>query len=660
LGSEGLVEKAEPAFAQFLHGLLGLPLGIGNDKPDNLAIFKCSSSLERRALHVWWHTVLRTTPIAPAGFLLAVSLAACGGGGSHGASLPQAAPTPASTAAPYTGPLADARFTITIPGLKSTGATARRPAYISSSTASVTITLNSPPSGFTQPGTFALTPGTTNGTSNVACPAFGSGYGCTIPIRIPPGSDSLTVTTRDAVNSVLSQQTATFTITAGQNNTPSMTLDANTGSIAVTPSGAGVLVWGIGCSGSTISGAGNLSNCTANFGNSIAAKNFTVNVTDFHGMTIPSNDPGAPALTASSSDTSKFGTSFLGNTLAITPLLGGTATITLTATPANSSGTSPGDGLSPVMLTFTVTQNHTGTVTEFSTGISFNSGPFGITNGPDGNLWFAEYNTDLIGRITPNGTVTEFSAGITALSAPQRITSGPDGNVWFTEYHGGIGRVTPSGAATEFSAAALANSQPFGITTGPDGNLWFTEFSTTANRIGRITPAGSITEFSAGITASSQPQEITSGPDGNLWFSESSGNRIGRITPSGTVTEFSAGITAGSTPTGITSGPDGNLWFTEYNGNRIGRITPAGTVTEFSAGITAASHPQEITSGPDGNLWFTENSGNRIGRITPSGTVTEFPAGTLANCHPFGITSGVDGNLWFTESNSNTVGRIAP
>jgi streptogramin lyase len=34
-----------------------------------------------------------------------------------------------------------------------------------------------------------------------------------------------------------------------------------------------------------------------------------------------------------------------------------------------------------------------------------NSGPAGITTGPDGNLWFAEYFADKIGRMTPSGPV---------------------------------------------------------------------------------------------------------------------------------------------------------------------------------------------------------------------------------------------------------------
>ncbi len=292
-----------------------------------------------------------------------------------------------------------------------------------------------------------------------------------------------------------------------------------------------------------------------------------------------------------------------------------------------------------------------GTVTEFSTGISADSYPAGIAAGPDDNLWFTEQGCagcspaapSEIGRITPSGTVTEFSTGVSANSQPVGIAAGPDGNLFFTEASGDrIGRITPSGTVTEFSAGLSPDSFPTGITAGPDGNLWFTE--THGDRIGRITPSGTVTEFSAGISPGAEPDGIATGPDGNLWFTEANGDRIGRITPSGTVTEFSAGLSPGAEPIGITAGPDGNLWFTQYGASfeGIGRITPSGTVTEFSAGISTDSEPDGIAAGPDGNLWFTEDFGNRVAKIG-SGTAASVPGA------PTGV-SGAPGNGQVTVS----------
>src|ERR1700751_5989400 len=56
--------------------------------------------------------------------------------------------------------------------------------------------------------------------------------------------------------------------------------------------------------------------------------------------------------------------------------------------------------------------------------------PTGMAPGPDGNLWFSEFGTAKIGRITPSGLISEFETP-TPESGPSRITLGPDGNMWF-------------------------------------------------------------------------------------------------------------------------------------------------------------------------------------------------------------------------------------
>ena len=292
----------------------------------------------------------------------------------------------------------------------------------------------------------------------------------------------------------------------------------------------------------------------------------------------------------------------------------------------------------------------TPTITEFGSG----NGPLGLTAGPDGNLWFVENTANKIGRMTPSGTLVEFSAGLSGGAGLAGITPGPDGNLWFTEYlQNKIGRITPTGTITQFSAGISASSGPHGIVAGPDGNLWFTE--SVGNRIGRITTAGLVTEYSLGISPSKSPWGITAGRDGNLWFTEHvSGGGVARITTSGVVTEFaSSGL-----PWGIAAGPDGNVWFAENaNPGYIARISPTGTLTEFSAGLTPNEGPQDIEAGADGNLYFTESStGGALGQITTSGAITQFTSGLTGA--PYYITAGADGNIWFTENADDRVGRL--
>ncbi|MET7857550.1 hypothetical protein ABZS81_10015 [Streptomyces sp. NPDC005318] len=52
------------------------------------------------------------------------------------------------------------------------------------------------------------------------------------------------------------------------------------------------------------------------------------------------------------------------------------------------------------------------------------SGPYALTSGPDGALWFVEIGAGQIGRITPDGRTTEFPLP-DRTSRPHAITHKP-------------------------------------------------------------------------------------------------------------------------------------------------------------------------------------------------------------------------------------------
>jgi streptogramin lyase len=295
-------------------------------------------------------------------------------------------------------------------------------------------------------------------------------------------------------------------------------------------------------------------------------------------------------------------------------------------------------------------------ISEFDQGITPGVALWGITTGPDGNLWFTEESANAVGRITPGAVITEFTAGFPT-GSPHGIVTGPDGNLWVAMAggDGAIAQVTKAGVVTEFPVPTPGD--PTDIAVGPDKNLWYVD--SAANLIGRMTPEGSVTEFTDGLTALSGLSSITKGPDGALWFTEADAGKIGRITTAGVITEFSGDLSGSSVPRDIVTGPDGNMWFTmNSDPGGIGMITPTGEINEFSAGLTMNSSPHGIAAGPDGNLWFTESGKPAIGRITTDGHITEYFNGLVSILNPWGIASGPDGNMWFTGNRPGLVGRI--
>lgn len=261
--------------------------------------------------------------------------------------------------------------------------------------------------------------------------------------------------------------------------------------------------------------------------------------------------------------------------------------------------------------------------------------PYGIATGPDGNVWFTNYNKNFIGRFTPAGVYKKFP--LATGTNPYAITAGPDGNVWFSQFGDQrIGRLTPEGDYTSFPT--IDNHEPAIIVTGPDGNLWYTS---NDGVIGRMTPAGEPFEWDMPGASAFM---LAPGGDGNLWYATSSA-AIGRITPAGT---FLGEFPQGGQIDAIATGPDGNIWFTKLD-NTIAYITPSGTVTPFTPIIEF--NPQEIVAGPDGNLWFTNNTDpDLVGRITVDGTTTAFPYSDQLNVAQYAMTAGPDGNIWVADT----------
>ena len=101
----------------------------------------------------------------------------------------------------------------------------------------------------------------------------------------------------------------------------------------------------------------------------------------------------------------------------------------------------------------------------------------------NGNIWFS--------RVGGNGAVERFditNGSVTEYAPPSAgdvvMASGPDGAIWYTQFQSGkIGRISTAGSITEYTIPT-SSSSPVSITSGPDGAIWFTEL--TANKVGRL------------------------------------------------------------------------------------------------------------------------------------------------------------------------------
>jgi virginiamycin B lyase len=274
-----------------------------------------------------------------------------------------------------------------------------------------------------------------------------------------------------------------------------------------------------------------------------------------------------------------------------------------------------------------------------------------LVAGPDNALWFGSTSgsNNYLERLQPGATPNFYSLPNTLIGGGQvgGVTVGPDGNIWFADYKCAIGRSTLTGSITEFYESPCGT--PLDIVTSDDGNLWFTD--STNSSIGRMTTAGAMTMYQL-PTSGANPQAIVKGPDGNMWFTEMHAGQIGRITKSGVITEFPP-PPGTSIPYGITVGPDRNLWFSESGG--LGKITPVGVITE----VTLPVGVYHITSLGHA-LWFTDGQDDIARYDVPSGRFISYAM--LANSSPTGIAPGPgadkDRDVWFIEQGTDQLAEF--
>jgi streptogramin lyase len=324
-----------------------------------------------------------------------------------------------------------------------------------------------------------------------------------------------------------------------------------------------------------------------------------------------------------------------------------------------------------------------------------------IVAGPGGWLYFTEMKSDLSGIIASaigayhpaDNSWAEGQLTGTAKQQPFGITLGPDNNVWFTAavpisgsfdfQSSAVGTAGLPGAGgsipiTESSLTSPASDNtlfPYQIIAGPDGNLWFDwttrDPSGSGGGIGSINPGTKVIAppllIPTSVVSIPHPAGITAGPDGNVWFVDSSG-ALGRVTLDTSLqitTQPPASVAAGS-PFGLKVGVVYSSTGAPYSGNvtvslqaNPGGSTLGGTTTVTASGGVAAFSGLTLNNAGNGyTLQVTAPGATAVttGFINVTSATTTAthlvviapPPGTVVAGSPFGLTV-------YAETNSNVV-----
>lgn len=271
--------------------------------------------------------------------------------------------------------------------------------------------------------------------------------------------------------------------------------------------------------------------------------------------------------------------------------------------------------------------------------------PFGIAVDPSGNVYVADWGTNLIRKITPAGNVT-------TLAGTPGANESKDGK----------------GANASFVGVEA-------ITADNNGNLYIAD----GCMIRKITPAGVVTTLAGtqqpgradGTGAAARfysPQGLAVDQAGNVYVADTQNQIIRKITPGGVVTTIagngdlskndgdakSAGF---SYPQHIAVDKAGNIYVTDQGNSEVRRITAGSVSTVVGNGIygdvdgvgqaAEIAIPGDIAIDKDGNLLVDDGFNGSIYKIQVTNYTIDkpLPPGMLFDTTT-GVISGTPTGTW--------------
>jgi|GEM_PF-3478905 len=243
--------------------------------------------------------------------------------------------------------------------------------------------------------------------------------------------------------------------------------------------------------------------------------------------------------------------------------------------------------------------------------VSFaNSAVSWVSPGPHKDIWFHDAGTFSAGRLElSNGKITEYPLPTTGFLFG--MTLGPDGNIWSDCGQGSVickvvASGTKIGTVTQYN---LSGANSVLLAPGHDGNVWFTTGTSTA--IGKISPMGKVT------LVNGPPVQLPSGiatDATSAYFSTDNYNNAGNAICRVLYKQIAKGYSCVSIPAklkglgggnigGLALGKHGDLYFP--NMGHVGSYAPAtGKFTDFGQDPNSALLDSNASaSGADGNYW---------------------------------------------------------
>jgi sugar lactone lactonase YvrE len=327
-----------------------------------------------------------------------------------------------------------------------------------------------------------------------------------------------------------------------------------------------------------------------------------------------------------------------------------------------------------------------------------------LATDPSANLIVGDYGNARVRRITPGNIVESLASGTPDLGNPSGVAVDAAGNLYFADWPSNVvRRAPPNGASARIAGVGVRGNSinlgsaidtpltsPTGVAVDADGAVFVADSGN--NRLLKVASNGSIADFWTSDWANS----VTVGLNRSTYFTDASTLRL--AAPSG-ATQIVAGdpfsrvdfgdggpaLAAGlMSAYGSVTDAAGNIYVATQH--QVRRVTPGGAIVNVAGdgicgdtgdgGLAANARlcsPRGLAIDVAGNLYIADSGNRKIRRVDPNGLISTFAGtgeagyygdgaeATMATLNsPWGLAFDSAGALLIADHGAAAIRRIAP